>query len=300
MFTYWLIKYLCHQCRYCCAGVHGNMMDLDHLLEFYRKSFRVSHMYSGDTTRHSCPYQPRHGYVLRCIYEALKTAMVCRFCHANDGQTNRRTSNEVEEAALTIEHEENLQILPRVRNPFVGVEVDCFRQAFDYVEYPMLILEWHKRGAFLCPRAVPVVTLATLGGVLQSLLGIDIRDVCTFQSEEDWQNAERLTRKRTMIKTLVNIAKKMSRRCYGCNKCFVNLGVYRYRGVEVNHRKHLDKRDCISDITDIVTFCKEVLRCDCDFLCRHCHNQVSQYQEDLRNRPTWYKFQQNGEPLNNL
>ena len=299
VFTYWLIKYLCQQCRYCRDGFRGHFMELDHLLEFYRKSFNVSRMNSSDTTTHPCPYQLKHGYVLRAIYEALKTAMVCKFCHARDGQS-RRDLNPREEAALTLEHEENLRILPRIRDPPLGGgEVNCFEQVFDYIEYPTLLLEWHKRGAFKTPRGVPVVTLATLGGVLHRLLGIDIRDVCTFQSEEDWQNAESTDRVQTMIKTVVNIAKKMSKRCYGCNKCFVNLGVHRYRGIETNHRKREDKRHCVSEIKNIVTLCKEVLRCDCDFLCKHCHRQVTQYQEGVRGRPRWYNFGPNGEPVNN-
>jgi hypothetical protein len=294
-FTLMLIKYLCQQCRYCTACWLGNAFDLDHLLEWYKKSFNPGRMYSRDTTTHRCPFQPKHGLVNRAIYEALKTAMICRFCH--DFNSTRFGTN-LQEANRRLEHEEKLKILPLKRNLDSDVEFSSFRELFMYIEFPLLIRDWYMRGAFKQDSA-PVVTYTTLGGVLHDLLGIDIRDVCRIQSEEEWLSAKRSTRKAKMLQTVANIAKKLSKNCYGCNKCFVNLGAYRYQGVEVNHRLHLKKVEAISQIRDIVQFCKEVLNCDCDLLCRYCHDRVSQYQRG-KERPSWYQFEQTGEPLSNL
>mmetsp|Transcript_7932 Transcript_7932/g.12315 ORF Transcript_7932/g.12315 Transcript_7932/m.12315 type:complete len:317 (-) Transcript_7932:67-1017(-) len=291
-----LLRYLSKQCRYCGADYCTNLLETDHLVNLFEKSFTVSKFDRNDSNQtHPCGVRLSDGFVKRVIYESLKTAATCSYCH---DRTTPIGMTMKEAPSYIARHEKALKSLPRKRSlPHPREGLSSFKEILSIKEVCILIKEWYLRGAWKQNISGPVVHYKTLAGVLDCILGIDMRDVCPIQCEEDWENENRTVRVRNISQTLANIAKKMVLKCYGCGKCFLNLTQVQYKGAEVNHRKYKLKTTLIGRIVNPMLFCQEVLDCDCDILCNSCHWQVTKYQRNQREMPCWYKFTQEGYPI---
>jgi hypothetical protein len=86
-----LIRRSCVQCRYCNTKSTEGGCDFDHLLHLFTKEFAVSKYAEGGAP---------NGYIVKILYETLKTALTCRSCHDNPGTTLRTAKRRYSEKKL--------------------------------------------------------------------------------------------------------------------------------------------------------------------------------------------------------
>jgi hypothetical protein len=239
-----------------------------------------------------------NGYIVKILYEALKTALTCGCCHDKPGTTLLTSEEEIQrEEAHELALQE--QSFKTYRNGIASSIIDnedygAYRNLLRIKEYPQLILELYLLGAFRAGRATPMITYEELGGVFQHIVAVDIRDICKYRSDEEWRAAPRTSRVRSVTRAVLCVGKKWAGKCHLCRKCIANLSWKSYSGVEVNHRLHKRKTLDISEATNIMLLVNELIDKDCEVLCRACHEYITLYQKGLVDRPRNYPFNRNG------
>jgi len=239
-----------------------------------------------------------NGYIVKILYETLKTALTCRSCHDISGTTLRTSEEEIqrEEAHELALQEQSFKTYHNgIASSIITDSEDygAYRNLLRIKEYPQLILELYLLGAFR-QGATPTITYEALGGVFQHIVAVDIRDICKFRSEEEWRAAPITSRVKSVTRAVLCVGKKWAGKCHLCRKCIANLSWKSYAGVEVNHRLHKLKTLDVSRATNPMLLVNELINKDCEVLCRACHEYVTLYQKGLVDRPENYPFNRNG------
>lgn len=241
-----------------------------------------------------------NGYIVKILYEALKTALTCRCCHDKPGRrTEPLTSQEERQREQAHEQALQEQSFKTYRNGIASSiitdneDYGAYRNLLRIKEYIQLILELYLLGAFR-QGVTPTITFKELGGVFQHIVGVDIRDVCKYRSEDEWSAAEKITRARNVTQAVLAVGKKWAGKCHLCGKCIANLSWKGYSGVEVNHRRHKLKTLDFNTATNPMLLVNELIGKDGEILCRGCHGYVTLYQKGTVERPENYPFNRSG------
>jgi len=88
-----------------------------------------------------------------------------------------------------------------------------------------------------------------------------------------------------------NLAKRLTGKCPGCNKCWYNVNATRLREDEWNHRiprAGTDEKAMSNLRTVISQWLRGAIEGDLEDCCNMCHKEVTAFQFGNGPKPVWY------------
>jgi len=287
-FTMDILIFLQAQCKTCgkSTSVCKTRKDLrnyqyDHLHDF-EKTCDLSTVYR-DTSSTGNPFTSKdHDLVKRGLLESRKGAISCVGCHEAGSPTGNHDQQ--------LRRNPKMVMGPRVLHLFEQNHL-TFQELIRLEELQLFIKQCYEWGLWSTSRIpVSAYLLVKVDVLSYELLGLLATDHIKVTSEE-WANSARITRVKYSTDIISNLAKRLTGKCPGCNKCWYNVNATRLREDEWNHRIPRAGTDekTMSDLRGKISqWLSGAIEGDLEDCCNMCHKEVTAFQFREGPKPVWY------------